>query len=133
MHIGTTDDLIVNHDFFWRILNIYNYTKNTQPPGYSLSVDRTMSDTWKVSKYGVISGPHFPIFGLNTGKYGPEITTYLDIFHAVSVNVKFENKVFHLFMQVNLISTNFGLVLKTGFMMIYIFSSVMIADNFAVL
>ena len=31
---------------------------------------------WKMSKYGVISGP-------NTGKYGPEITPYLDTFHAV--------------------------------------------------
>ena len=29
-----------------------------------------------MSKYGVISGP-------NTGKYGPEITPYLDTFHAV--------------------------------------------------
>ena len=40
---------------------------------------------WKVSKYGVISGPNFPVFGLNTEKYGPEITPYLDIFHAVNV------------------------------------------------
>ena len=38
---------------------------------------------WKVSKYGVISGPYFPVFGLNTGKYGPEITLYLDTLHAV--------------------------------------------------
>ena len=38
---------------------------------------------WKVSKYGVISGTYFPVFGLNTGKYGPEITPYLDTFHAV--------------------------------------------------
>ena len=38
---------------------------------------------WKVSKYGVISGPYFPVFELNTGKYGPEITPYLDTFHAV--------------------------------------------------
>ena len=38
---------------------------------------------WKVSKYGVISGPYFPVFGLNIGKYGPEINPYLDIFHAV--------------------------------------------------
>ena len=37
----------------------------------------------KVSKYGVISGPYFPVFGLNTGKYGPEMTPYLDTFHAV--------------------------------------------------
>ena len=26
----------------------------------------------KVSKYGVFSGSQFPIFGLNTGKYGAE-------------------------------------------------------------
>ena len=39
---------------------------------------------WKVSKYRVISGPYFPVFGLNTGKYGPEITLYLDTFHAVT-------------------------------------------------
>ena len=39
----------------------------------------------KVSKCRVISGPYFPVFGLNTGKYGPEITRYLDTFHAVWV------------------------------------------------
>ena len=37
-----------------------------------------------MSKYGVISGPYFLVFGMNTGKYGPEITPHLDIFHAVS-------------------------------------------------
>ena len=31
---------------------------------------------WNVSKYGVLSGP-------NKGKYGPEKTPYLDIFHEV--------------------------------------------------
>ena len=36
-----------------------------------------------MSKYGVISGPYFPAFGLNTGKYGPEIAPYLGTFHAV--------------------------------------------------
>ena len=46
-------------------VNIYHYT------------------AWRVSKYGVISGPYFPVFGLNTGKYGPEITPYLDAFHAI--------------------------------------------------
>ena len=55
----------------------------------------TMQGTaWKVAKYGVISGPYFPAFGLNTersvfspnaGKYEPEITPYLDTFHAVRV------------------------------------------------
>ena len=47
---------------------------------------------WKVSKYGVLSGPYFSAFGLNTErlvfrpnaeKYGPEKTPYLDTFHAV--------------------------------------------------
>ena len=32
-----------------------------------------------------ISGPYFPVFGLNTGKYRPEITPYLDTFPAVIV------------------------------------------------
>ena len=42
------------------------------------------STAWKVLKYGVISGPHFPVFGLNTEIYfGPETTPYLDNFHAV--------------------------------------------------
>ena len=36
-----------------------------------------------MSKYEVISGPHFPVFGLNTGKYGLEITPYSDTSHAV--------------------------------------------------
>ena len=31
-----------------------------------------------MSKDGVISGLYFPVFGLNSGKYGPEITPYLD-------------------------------------------------------
>ena len=38
-----------------------------------------MTTAWKVSKYEVISGP-------NTGKCEPEITPYLDTFHAVHVN-----------------------------------------------
>ena len=35
-------------------------------------------------KYGGFSGPYFPTFGLNDGKYGPEETPYLDTFHAVT-------------------------------------------------
>ena len=66
------------------------YTKKA-----SLSHEHT---AWKVSKDGVISGPYFPVFGLNmeryevssvfnpnAGKYGPEITPYLDTFHEVAV------------------------------------------------
>ena len=36
-----------------------------------------------MSKNGVFFGPSFPAFWLNTGKYGPEKTPYLDTFHAV--------------------------------------------------
>ena len=38
-----------------------------------------------MSKYRVISGLYFPVFELNTRKYGPEVTRYLDTFHAVAI------------------------------------------------
>ena len=40
---------------------------------------------WKVSKYGVFSGP-------NTGEYGPENTPYWDTFHAVIENITLEKQ-----------------------------------------
>ena len=40
---------------------------------------------WKMSKYGVISGPYFSVFSQNTGKLGPEITPHLDTFHAMII------------------------------------------------
>ena len=36
-----------------------------------------------MSKYGVFPGPYFPVFRLNTGKYGREKLPSLDTFHAV--------------------------------------------------
>ena len=38
-----------------------------------------------MSKYGVFAGPYFPVFGLNTGKYGPEKISYLEIFCTVLI------------------------------------------------
>ena len=38
-----------------------------------------------MSKYGFFSGPYFPVFEVNTGKYGAEKTAYLDTFHEVLV------------------------------------------------
>ena len=58
---------------------------------------------WKVSKYGVISGPYFPVFGLNAEIYGvnnsvrnngTEITPYSDTFHAVCIIKRFL-QIFH--------------------------------------
>ena len=40
-----------------------------------------------MSKCGVISGPYFPVFGLNAGKYGPEIPSYLDISRSAIIIV----------------------------------------------
>ena len=52
---------------------------------------------WKVSRYKYFYGPYFSVFGLNisteyisvlspnAGKYGPEKSLYLDIFHAVYI------------------------------------------------
>ena len=36
------------------------------------------------SKYGVFSGPYFPAFSPNVGKYGPEKTASLDTFPMVT-------------------------------------------------
>ena len=44
--------------------------------------DQTFT-AWNMSKHGVTSGPYFPVFRLNTGKYWPEMTPFLDTFHAV--------------------------------------------------
>ena len=38
------------------------------------------------------SGPYFPAFSPNVGKYGPEITPYLDTFHAVSIGILFNKE-----------------------------------------
>ena len=38
---------------------------------------------WNVFKYGVFSGPYFPVFRPNAGEYGPEKAPYLGTFHIV--------------------------------------------------
>ena len=44
-----------------------------------------------MSKQGFFSGPCLPVFGLNTGKYGPGKTLYLDTFHAVPGGILNDN------------------------------------------
>ena len=63
----------------WRLLLLHCHAK-------LMLLNASDNTAWKVSKYGVISGPYFPVFGLNTGKYRTEITPYLDIFQAVMFN-----------------------------------------------
>ena len=44
----------------------------------ALHISKYIITAWKVAKYGVISGPYFPVFG-------SEITPYLDTFQAVYI------------------------------------------------
>ena len=86
--------------FFRRFFHIF--TIANELTGFSISRLASMEDflrgtARKVYKYGCISGPYFLVFRLNTerydlsvfspnrGKNEPEITPYLDIFHAVRV------------------------------------------------
>ena len=62
---------------------------------------------WKVSKYGVISGPYFPVFSPNSGQYGREITPYLDTFHAVTWNTLRLNSLRVYFITVVLVEMKF--------------------------
>ena len=77
------------------------------------------STTWKVSKYGVISGLYFLVFGLNTKRYsylsifspnariyGPEITPYLGTFQAVETYSNFY-KLIHVLLQACFITRHF--------------------------
>ena len=51
-----------------------------------------MFTAWKLSKYGVFSGPYFPVFGQNTGKYGSEKTPYMDTSHTVKSFLSYYSK-----------------------------------------
>ena len=48
-----------------------------------------------MSKYGVFSGPYFPVFSPNVGKYVPEKTPYLETFHAVHVTRAIKKTLYH--------------------------------------
>ena len=67
-------------DFIYFLSSIINFHRINWKFFFSLSCT-----VRKVSKYRVISDPYFPVFGVNVGKYRPEITPYLDTFHTVMV------------------------------------------------
>ena len=51
---------------------------------YTKMIENYVLTCVKSDQIGVVSGPYISIFGLNTGKYGPEKTLYLQrTFHAV--------------------------------------------------
>ena len=48
-----------------KFLKITQLRRKQQPKPAAILINRT-SPARKVSKYGVFSGPHFPVFALNT-------------------------------------------------------------------
>ena len=88
--IYKTDAIFCSLKFHWRDKSFF-----------SISWFYEVNATWKVSKYGVFSGPYFPAVGLNkersgvfspnARKYGPEKAPYLDNFHAVQSFKKLVN------------------------------------------
>ena len=52
------------------VANTYLFTSVTMLVSvsllYAFSIKMSINTAWKVSKYGVFSGPYFPTFGLNT-------------------------------------------------------------------
>ena len=50
-----------------------------------------------MSKYGVISGP-------NKGKYGPEITPYLETFHALIITLPLTYQTYNAALLENIVS-----------------------------
>ena len=69
---------------------IFSVVNNSKPISiFILSLRLALMNTpWKSSKYRVYSGRYFPVFGLSTGKYGPEKIRYLDTFRAVEIVFK---------------------------------------------
>ena len=70
-------------------INLYSHLNKTFKPGTQLVGRRgsflfpLQNIAWKVSRYVVSPISYFPVFSPYNGKYGPERTPYLDIFHVV--------------------------------------------------
>ena len=77
----------------YKCLKLLSYLQGFSSASFYFGHEVTV---WKVSKYGGFSGLYFPyldwmrkftewisVFSLNTERYGPEKTLYLDTFHAV--------------------------------------------------
>ena len=70
--------------YFWYLCFIVNFKKYLAHIKKKHLIFGIILSAWKVSKYGVFSGPYFAVFSQIKGKYGPEKTPYLDNFQAVT-------------------------------------------------
>ena len=50
----------LKQDFFWRL------TRNCMKLSYWVRIVRSWTFVWELFNHGLLSGPHFPVFGLNT-------------------------------------------------------------------
>ena len=76
-----------------------------------------------MSKYGVFSGPYFPVFRLNTGKHGPGKIPYLDTFHAMLMVMKYYKTFFFWMSKVWKFQNLKEKVLKSTFLSSYGFKT----------
>ena len=72
-NFGKTAKIAKSKRMFKQTTSLRKRLQNCKSEESIIGVNTT---AWKVSKYGVISGPYFPVLG-------PEITPYLDTFHTV--------------------------------------------------
>ena len=80
---------VIDHKFVWPYLNsAWKFGTIT---------------TWKVSKYGVFSGPYFPIFGLNTEIYSVNLCIQSE-YRKIRTR---KNSVFGYFSRSESITTNY--------------------------
>ena len=87
----------IREPFLWQHSNYFKNFKDSlknDPFDKSSTSEYLNTTVWNVSKYVVFSCPYFPTFGLNTGKYGPEKTPFLDTFHAVYIYSNVVKKTF---------------------------------------
>ena len=91
----------------WRTFQIcINVPLNTCNACYNI---RVVNTAWKVSKYGVISGPYFPTFGLNTERYFvlghiSRSKTWNELFNPLTTDVSNHIKTSQLICNANLFS-----------------------------
>ena len=69
---------------------------------------------WKVSKYGVISGPYFPVFGVNT--------------EICSVNLRIQSEYRKIWTRNNSVFGHFSRSVRFRFQVLFVFSSSILVD-----
>ena len=104
---------------FWKYLLLY----------FEFSMISLTIHCVKVSKYGVFSGPYFPVFSPNTGKCGPEKYPYLDAFHAMRASLLrssfYRNSIWSIKLLINALFSLFDEMCFSSdfFLSIYIWST----------